>query len=71
MKEFEKLFPLCKEYNPELYNETLHHFLVMREVSEKISIPLDELIQFFYKGKLRLDVIKEQEEVLKDYVDND
>ena len=71
MDDFEKLFPLCKEYNPKLYEEALHHFLVMKGVSEKIGIPLEELVDFFYKGKLRFEVIKQQEEVLQEYVYSD
>ncbi len=71
MKDFEQLYPLCKELSPELYQRTLHHYLVMKGVSESIDIPFEELVEFFYIGKSRLDVIKEQEEVLKDYVNSD
>lgn len=60
----EKEFPLCKECNPALYEEVCQHMLIMREVSNRMGVPLEELIEFFYKGKLKLDVIKEQEEVL-------
>lgn len=63
-KDLAKIFPCCKECNPELYEEVCQHVLIMTEVSKRISIPLDELIEFFYKGKLKLEVIKEQEEVL-------
>ena len=66
MKEFEEKFPLCKTNNKELYDSVLHHYLVMKSVSRRIKVPLEELMDFFYRGKLQLEVIKEQEEVLKD-----
>ena len=67
MKDFEELFPLCKKHNRKLYDETLHHYLVMQGVSEKIGVPVEELIEFCYKCKLRLELIQNQEEVLKEY----
>lgn len=71
MEDFEKLFPLCKEYNRKLYDETLHHYLVVQGVSEKIGVPIEELIEFCYKCKLRLELIQDQEEVLKEYGDSE
>ena len=71
MKDFEKLFPLCKEHNRKLYDETLHHYLVIQGVSEKIGVPIEELIEFCYKCKLRLELIQDQEEVLKEYGDSE
>ena len=67
MKDFEKLFPLCKKYNRKLYDETLHHYLVIQGVSDKMGVPIEELIEFCYKCKLRLELIQNQEEVLKEY----
>ena len=68
MKDLQEMFPLCQEHNPELFEEVRHHVMVMEEVSNKMSIPLEELIEFFYKGKLKLECIQEQEEVLRKYV---
>lgn len=68
MKDLQEMFPLCQEHNPELFEEVHHHVMVMEEVSNKMSIPLEELIEFFYKGKLKLECIQEQEEVLRKYV---
>lgn len=64
--EFE--FPYCEEYNNELYTDVMQHVKIMESTAEKVGIPLEELINFFYKGKMKLDLIKEQEEVLSDYV---
>lgn len=64
IEDLEKSFPLCKECNPALYEEVCQHMLIMMEVSKRMGVPLEELLEFFYKGKLKLEVIKEQEEVL-------
>ena len=68
MKDLESLFPNCREHQTALYQEVEHQYMVMEEVSRKMSIPVEELIEFFYKGKLKLEALKEQEEVLKNYV---
>lgn len=65
MEELEEAFPLCKNHNEELYRDVLHHYKVMLEVSTRMNIPVEELMDFFYKGKLKMEFIKEQEEVLK------
>lgn len=58
-------FPLCQEYNVELFCEVSHHMLIMQNAADKLEVPLEELIEFFYKGKIKLDTIREQEEVLR------
>lgn len=67
LENLEKVFPLCREHNPELFEEVSQSILIMTEVSGRLKIPLCELIEFFYKGKLKIELIKEQEEALKNY----
>lgn len=64
-KEIEEAFPLCMEHNPDLFNNVCYHLLIISEVAEKINIPLEEMLEFFYNGKIKLDILKEQEEVLR------
>ena len=66
-ESLKELYPCCYESNKGLFDEVAHHILIMQEVSCKMGVPLEELIEFFYKGKLKLDCINEQEEVLKQY----
>lgn len=63
----EQRFPLCRIHNPELYDEVASHIMIMDEVAKKMNVPVEELMEFFYKGKLKLDLINKQEEVLKNY----
>lgn len=65
--DIEEKFPMCKEHNPALFEEVAHSLLIMCEVSEKMNVPMEEMMEFFYKGKLKLDLIKEQEEELEKY----
>lgn len=60
-------YPLCRKYNPELYEEVVMHNMIMEEVAKKMNVPLEELVEFFYKGKIKLELINEQEEVLKNH----
>lgn len=66
MKDFEKRmteeFPNVKKYDKCLFEDYMHHLLIMEQVSKKIEIPLDELIDFFYKGKIKKDLIQREEE---------
>lgn len=66
-EKLDDYFPLCKQYNSDLFNEVQHCYLIMTEVSNKMNVPLEEMLEFFYKGKLKLELIKEQEEVLQNY----
>ena len=61
-------YPMCAEHNKVLFNEMVHHSLIMENAAESLGVPVSELIDFFYKGKLKLELIKEQEEVLQEYV---
>ena len=54
-------FPNVKEYDTRLYESYLHHRMIMEEIAENIAIPLEELIDFFYKGKIQKDLIEREE----------
>lgn len=71
MLEIEEAFPLCRTHNKELFDEVAQHILIMSEVSKKVKVPIEELVEFFYRGKLKMDLIREQEEVLKQYEQGD
>lgn len=58
-------YPLCKKSNPELFYDVCQYSLIIYDVAERVQVPMEELIEFFYKGKIKLDLIKEQEEVLR------
>lgn len=58
-------YPHVKEVNPGLFDDYLHHYMVMEQVSDKIAIPLDELMCFFYKGKIKQDLMEREEYVFK------
>ena len=58
-------YPLiCKE-NKELFDDVCHHVIVMQDASEKLGVPFEEVMEFFYKGKIKLDLIKRKENELK------
>ena len=69
MRKIEKVmseeFPNVKQYDAVLYESYLHHRLIMEEIADKMAIPLEELIDFFYKGKIQKDLIEREE---KEYV---
>ena len=46
-------FPNVKEYDTRLFESYLHHRMVMEEIADNIAVPLEELIDFFYKGKIQ------------------
>ena len=58
-------FPNVKEYDTRLFESYLHHRMVMEEIADNIAVPLEELIDFFYKGKIQKDLIEREE---KEYV---
>ena len=58
-------FPNVKEHDIRLYESYLHHRMIMEEIADDIAIPMEELIDFFYKGKIQKDLIEREE---KEYV---
>lgn len=66
-KQLSEKYPLSKKNNPELFYDICQHALILCDVAERVQVPMEELIEFFYKGKLKFDLINEQEEVLREY----
>lgn len=58
-------YPNVKKYDKELFYDYCHHRLVMEQISKKMNVPIDELMDFFYKGKIKSDLIEREE---KEYV---
>lgn len=61
-ESLEKKYPMVKKYDSCLFEDYLHHLMIMLQVSERIDIPLEELMSFFYKGKIKLDLLEREEE---------
>lgn len=65
MKDFEKImkerFPMVKKYDTVLFEDYMHHQLVMEQIAKKMCVPLEELMYFFYKGKIKRDLIEREE----------
>ncbi|MEG1519327.1 MAG: hypothetical protein RR313_11020 [Anaerovoracaceae bacterium] len=65
IEELKETYPLCCEHNTALFEEVCQHVLIMEEVCEKINVPLEEVVEFFYNGKIKLNFIEEQEKELR------
>lgn len=65
-EEFEKRYPLCLKFNKEMYNDVFEYYLIMSTVSDKMKIPVEELISFFSKGGNKLGELSKQEEAYKE-----
>lgn len=65
MKDLEKImrkeFPMVEKYDEVLFEDYMHHRLVMEQIAKKMSVPIEELIDFFYKGKIKRDLIEREE----------
>lgn len=61
-ESLEQKYPMVKKYDCCLFEDYLHHLMIMQQVSERIEIPMDELMTFFYKGKIKQDLVEREEE---------
>lgn len=56
-----KEYPNVEKYDKMLFEDYMHHRLIMEQIAKKLSVPIDELMQFFYKGYIKKDLIDREE----------
>lgn len=65
MRELKKImkeeYPMVEKYDEVLFEDYMHHRLVMEQIAKKMSVPVEELMDFFYKGKIKKDLIEREE----------
>ena len=64
-EELTKVYPFVGEYDNELIEDMICQEILIQQVEYRTGIPAEELINFFYKAKLRRELIERKE---KEYV---
>lgn len=54
-------YPNVEKYDKILFEDYIHHRLIMEQIAKKLSVPIDELMLFFYKGYIKKDLIDREE----------
>lgn len=54
-------YPNVEKYDKILFEDYIHHRLIMEQIAKKLSVPIDELMLFFYKGYIKKDLMDREE----------
>lgn len=54
-------YPNVEKYDKILFEDYIHHRLIMEQIAKKLSVPVDELMLFFYKGYIKKDLMDREE----------
>lgn len=54
-------YPNVEKYDKMLFEDYIHHRLIMEQIAKKLSVPIDELMLFFYKGYIKKDLMDREE----------
>lgn len=54
-------YPNVEKYDKILFEDYIHHLLIMEQIAKKLSVPIDELMLFFYKGYIKKDLMDREE----------
>lgn len=54
-------YPNVEKYDKILFEDYIHHQLIMEQIAKKLSVPVDELMLFFYKGYIKKDLMDREE----------
>ncbi len=57
----EKRYPMVSSFDAALLDDMVCQELLIKQISSRIEIPSEELIDFFYKAKIRMDLIERKE----------
>lgn len=64
-KCLEEKYPLCHRENRAMFDDMLHHVVIMEDAASKLNVPVEELMDFFCSGREKINSIKECEESLR------
>lgn len=54
-------YPNVEKYDKILFEDYIHNRLIMEQIAKKLSVPVDELMLFFYKGYIKKDLMDREE----------
>lgn len=54
-------YPNVEKYDKILFEDYIHHRLIMEQIAKKLSVPVEELMLFFYKGYIKKDLMDREE----------
>ena len=54
-------YPNVEKYDKILFEDYIHYRLIMEQIAKKLSVPVDELMLFFYKGYIKKDLMDREE----------